>query len=249
MRPRVKPCYCPLHSRRGARKGKVSSASARISVLSALQIIDEPCCFRRAPSCLCRSVSESTRLERLGLRDSWRMLYQPTHNRHALFSPDSFDWPGAFLVVRQAQRLQPHARRPRSAATLADQFSRNSAHETLEILLPPSASSIPGAIGPWNGIIPCGADVQTCSGKSHVTCVSCFMPQPALRPPCSGCCCCCCECECLWAGCRRKEAGSSCGLVDPVLVHAKTHSQHQRSTYCIQFHYSRFPSPLPVQTP
>jgi hypothetical protein len=110
---------------------------------------------------------------------------------------------------------------PRSAATLADQFSRNSAHETRKIRSSILRASILGATGPYNGINPLW---RRCAGvKSHGTCVSCFVRRASafaavqvpllllllLRVP---------------VGCRRREAGSSCGRRSSS---QKTHSQHQ----------------------
>jgi hypothetical protein len=114
---------------------------------------------------------------------------------------------------------------PRSAATLADQFSRNSAHETRKIRSSILRASILGATGPYNGIIPLW---RRCAGHrvlrvmAHACLVSCGVPQPLLQ-----CKCLCCCCECLWAaGEGKRGAAVVVDLVHRRLTANISHDQH-----------------------
>jgi hypothetical protein len=217
MRPRVKP----LHSRRGARKGKVSTTSARISVLQPCKSSTSPAVSGLRLFVLCRCLGESTRWEGLGVRDSWHASNPPTHNGLALFSRNSSNCLGAFLVVRQRQLLQPHANlSPKRGDTSRPIFAQQRARDTKDQILHPPCLH-PRSYRPlqWHNS-PVAQMCRPPGVKSHGTCVSCFVrrasafaavqvPLLLLRVP---------------VGCRRREAGSSCGRRSSS---QKTHSQHQ----------------------
>jgi hypothetical protein len=221
MRPRVKP----LHSRRGARKGKVSRSSARISVLQPCKSSTRPAVSGLRLFVLSRCGSELTRLEGLSGHDSWHTTHRPTHNGHALFSFDSSNCLRAFWSCDSNSFFSHMPNCPRSAATLADQFSRNSAHETRKIFDLPSESSSPGAIGPYNGINPLWRRRAVLRVMAARACVSYFVPQPLL------------QCECLWAAGERKR-GAAVVVVGVDLVHRRLTAMISTPTES-QFHCSR----------
>jgi hypothetical protein len=108
---------------------------------------------------------------------------------------------------------------PRSAATLADQFSRNSAHETRKIFDLPSESesSSPGAIGPcgpYNGINPLwrrGAVLRVMAVCSMRVLFRASASGAVQVPGC---------CECVWAAGERKR-GAGVVVVGVDLVHTR----------------------------
>ena len=216
----MRPSRCILAGERGRGKSREASTGIqRISVPQPCKSSTGPCHFRIVPSCLRRRASELTRPEGLNARDSWHTTHPPAHNQHALLWCNSFDCLGAFSTVRPALLLQPHARSasrsPRSAATLAVQFSRSRAHET--------TSSIPGATGPCSQISPVA---QTCTRREscHVMPCSvrvvCVVPQPAVA----------CCCECLWAA--GEGSGDLCQVLCQVdLVHKGLASAISTPTY------------------